>query len=351
MASFFNLFKHYVQQRKIRQKFVKVYYYRLFKATALISIVPIIAVYILVVYERLTLGEGIFATCAVFFGSTFFAKPYLADLSALTYYVEQLALDRKVDAPPLSFLSNVGELSKSVKNLHSTWDKRKIQIESALAESSVLFDILPDILLMLDEHLTIIRANDTAYHVFGSDILHKSLKTITSDRTLNQRIQKVIQTGKGCVIEINVTHDDLKYDFRTSIKKFPIYSRGGIAAVLVLHDITETKRTKQMMKDFVANASHEIRTPLTSVIGFIEMLQTSAKDDPTAQKKFLDIMGQQAKHMALLVNDLLSLSKVEMKENTPPRYPLDLYGPISSAIKNIEWQASQRNMKLATAPK
>lgn len=322
------------------------YYYRLFKATALISIVPIIAIYILIVYERLNLSEGMIATGIVFFGSTFFAKPYLADLSSLTHYVQQLALDRKIEAPALSFLSSVEELSQSVKNLHTTWDKRKIQIESALAESSILFDILPDILLMLDEHLVIVRANDTAYHTFGTDIIQKNLKDILSDRKLYQQINKVIHTGKGCVVEINVTHDDIKYDFRTSIKKFPIYSRGGIAAVLVLHDITETKRTKQMMKDFVANASHEIRTPLTSVIGFIEMLQTTAKDDPKAQKQFLDIMEQQAKHMALLVNDLLSLSKVEMKENTPPRHAIDLYTSVSSAIKNIEWQAAQKKMKI-----
>ena len=331
---------------KVYPPFAKGYYYRLIKATALISILPMIAISILVVYGKLSLAEGCFAACAIFLGSIFFAKPYLADLSALTHYVQQLALDRKAEAPPLSFLSNVEELSNTVRHLHARWGERKIQIESALAESSVLFDILPDVLLMLDEDLTIIRANDRAYHVFGSDILHQNLKTIISDRKLPKRIHHVIHTGKGCVIEINATHDDIKYDFRTSIKKFPIYSLGGIAAVLVLHDITESKRTKQMMKDFVANASHEIRTPLTSVIGFIEMLQTAAKDDPEAQKKFLTIMEQQAKHMAMLVNDLLCLSKAEMKEHTPPRHTMDVYPAINSAIKNIEWQASQKNMKI-----
>lgn len=324
----------------------KAYYYRLIKATAIISILPMIVISIFAVYGKLSLEESMFAACAIFLGSIFFAKPYLDDLSALTHYVEQLALDRKAEAPPLSFLSNVEELSQTVRQLHARWGERNIQIESALAESSILFDILPDIVLMLDEQLTIVRANDTAYRVFGTHILHQNLKTIIPAQSLFKRIQNVIHSGKGGVIEINASHDDISYDFRVSIKKFPIYSRGGIAAVLVLHDITESKRTKQMLKDFVANASHEIRTPLTSVIGFIEMLQTTASNDPEAQKKFLTIMEQQAKHMAMLVNDLLSLSKVEMKEHTPPRHSMQVHSAIASAIKNIEWQASQKQMDI-----
>ena len=72
--------------------------------------------------------------------------------------------------------------------------------------------------------------------------------------------------------------------FMVRIEKFPVHSPGEIAAIIVMHDITESKRTEQMFMDFVANASHEIRTPLTSLVGFIETIKTSAKDDKQSCK-------------------------------------------------------------------
>ncbi|MBL8572052.1 MAG: hypothetical protein JNM13_00110 [Hyphomicrobiaceae bacterium] len=94
--------------------------------------------------------------------------------------------------------------------------------------------------------------------------------------------------------------------------------------LLRIIDRTEAYLVERMRVDFIANASHELRTPLASLIGFVETLQGPARDDPNARAKFLAIMLDQANRMKRLIDDLLSLSRVEMKAHVRPDTPLDL---------------------------
>src|SRR5207302_2869100 len=95
----------------------------------------------------------------------------------------------------------------------------------------------------------------------------------------------------------------------------PIALAGAAPAGLVLiafHDLTPLRRVEEMRADFIANASHELRTPLAALSGFIETLQGSAREDPVARERFLAIMQAQANRMARLIDDLLSLSRIEL---------------------------------------
>src|SRR5208282_3253857 len=87
---------------------------------------------------------------------------------------------------------------------------------------------------------------------------------------------------------------------------------------------TESRRVERMRADFIANASHELRTPLASMLGFIETLQGSARDDLRARDKFLAIMREQGRRMARLIDDLLSLSRIEQKQHVRPEAAVDL---------------------------
>ena len=99
---------------------------------------------------------------------------------------------------------------------------------------------------------------------------------------------------------------------------------GGAIVVISLHEISETKRFERMRVDFITNASHELRTPLASLLGFIETLQGPARNDEKARGRFLEIMRQQAQRMARLVDDLLSLSRVEQHLHLRPKAAVDL---------------------------
>ena len=94
--------------------------------------------------------------------------------------------------------------------------------------------------------------------------------------------------------------------------------------LLSFKDISELRRLDRMRSDFVANASHELRTPLASLRGFIETMQGPARSDTVAQERFLGIMLDQATRMSRLVDDLLSLSRLELKSHIAPDQTIDL---------------------------
>lgn len=98
----------------------------------------------------------------------------------------------------------------------------------------------------------------------------------------------------------------------------------GLTVVLSFQDMTAVEDAGEMRRDFVANVSHEMRTPLTSMMGFIETLRGPAKNDTVAQERFLGIMEQEAGRMHRLVEDLLSLSRVEDQERVRPTTQVDL---------------------------
>jgi two-component system phosphate regulon sensor histidine kinase PhoR len=90
-------------------------------------------------------------------------------------------------------------------------------------------------------------------------------------------------------------------------------------ALLVIHEETDLRRAERTRADFLANASHELRTPLASLAGFIETLRGHAREDGVARERFLEIMAAQAARMARLVDDLMSLSRIELNEHVPRR--------------------------------
>ncbi len=89
-------------------------------------------------------------------------------------------------------------------------------------------------------------------------------------------------------------------------------------AIVQIEDRTEASRVEQMRSDFIVNASHELRTPLASIIGYIETLQNHAREDPEARERFLGIMAREAGRMQRLIDDLMSLSRIEMTEHVRP---------------------------------
>jgi two-component system phosphate regulon sensor histidine kinase PhoR len=121
----------------------------------------------------------------------------------------------------------------------------------------------------------------------------------------------------------------------------------GGQTLVVLSDRTRERVVERMRADFVANVSHELRTPLASLIGFVETLRGPAADDPPAQQRFLEIMAEQGARMNRLIDDLLSLSRIELTEHQVPSEPLDLAGLIQRMVAGFEPRLAQRDVKLA----
>lgn len=134
-------------------------------------------------------------------------------------------------------------------------------------------------------------------------------------------IRETIETGTPNQIE----HSERLPSERVYIVRVaPVETDGRPLFLLSFRDISELRRLDRMRSDFVANASHELRTPLASLRGFIETMQGPAKDDAKAKERFLAIMLDQANRMSRLVDDLLSLSRLELKAHLPPDQMVDL---------------------------
>jgi two-component system phosphate regulon sensor histidine kinase PhoR len=125
---------------------------------------------------------------------------------------------------------------------------------------------------------------------------------------------------------------------------------GARMALLTFHDETEMRRVERTRVDFLANASHELRTPLASLTGFIETLRGHARDDGAARERFLGIMHTQAHRMARLIEDLMSLSRIELNEHIAPRGVVDLATLVAEVVEGATPIAGQRRVRLDWTP-
>jgi two-component system, OmpR family, phosphate regulon sensor histidine kinase PhoR len=132
------------------------------------------------------------------------------------------------------------------------------------------------------------------------------------------------------------------------VKRDPGLSQPDLV-LLTFHDLTPLRRVEEMRADFVANASHELRTPLAALSGFIETLQGSARDDAKARQRFLAIMQEQAKRMARLIDDLLSLSRIELNAHRRPDTPVDMVPIVRQVVDSLETLARDRGVKVDVA--
>jgi two-component system phosphate regulon sensor histidine kinase PhoR len=142
----------------------------------------------------------------------------------------------------------------------------------------------------------------------------------------------------------------------------PVPVRGGRAGraepkrepwlMLSFRDLTPIRRVEEMRVDFVANASHELRTPLAALSGFIETLKGPARNDTAARERFLDIMEAQAKRMARLIDDLLSLSRIELAAHVRPETPVELVPIARQVVDALQMLARDRGVTVSiNAPK
>ena len=199
---------------------------------------------------------------------------------------------------------------------------------------------LPDPLIVLGPTRTIQRANHAATTAFGSGIAavlrHPGLRTA---------IDRAQAEGRQQTAELTLPVPVSREVFATVIPLDPPLADGG-RIVAVLSDRTRERAVERMRADFVANASHELRTPLASLVGFIETLQGPAADDPPAQARFLAIMAEQAQRMNRLIDDLLSLSRIELTEHQPPSDPVDIAALLHRIADAFEPRISARAVTL-----
>ncbi len=296
-------------------------------------------------FGSLSVSQMLYADVVILVATGLLIYPFLANMSGLTHYVNEIALDKRVAPPDLSFLGSTAELSEALRRLQASWDVKKKQMETIITEREILVDTLPDILIMVNDEKKIVRTNRAARAIFGQNLAGKLLKDVIANRQLMDALASVIQDLRGREIEFRIEEPVIR-DFLAVIERFPVPTTGGISTVITMNDITELKSVEQMRADFVANASHELRTPLASIKGFVETLLGPARDDEPARIEFLKIMLEQADRMQQLIGDLLSLSKIEMNVHSVPTDPVDLAAVVRRETESLKRMADGKDVRL-----
>ncbi len=191
----------------------------------------------------------------------------------------------------------------------------------SLTMIDALIEALPEPVLIVASDVRLVAANNAARALFPSLRLKAPLASSLRAVDVHDAIGRVFAGGEA---ENFSWLDRVPFErlFSVHVAKFAANEASYVA--LTLKDLTESRRLERMRVDFVANASHELRTPLASLLGFIETLQGPAKADESARERFLTIMLAQARRMARLVDDLLSLSRIEQTLHVRPRDEVDL---------------------------
>ncbi|HET7085807.1 MAG TPA: ATP-binding protein [Rhizomicrobium sp.] len=200
----------------------------------------------------------------------------------------------------------------------------------------VLMDQLPIPVMLLDDNERVLFVNHSMRDVLGPGLDRKRASSVLRNPDV---LQAIAQARRGLSnnvpfsLPVPIERHYQAYAARISVSPS--------VTALLLHDLTMVKRSEQLRADFIANASHELRTPLAAVSGFIETLRGHAREDEAVRGQFLEIMGVEAARMRRLIDDLLSLSRIEMNEHVRPEGRIELESVVRQAVAALKPLAAQ----------
>ncbi len=292
-------------------------------------------------------GAAFVSAAFVFVSVAILSRPLAVGITRLRQAIEAMADDEEARPEVESASPAVRELWLSIGRwVRASRQKAKMR-EAEIDTAQLVLALLPDPLLLLDEARRVVRANDAATELLGPRLVDRDLAGALRHPTLLAAADAVLRGEESRVVDFDMTAPVERHFSARVVPLVPRTADGS--AVLILHDLTVLKRSERLRADFVANASHELRTPLSSLIGFIETLRGPARDDAEARERFLAIMAEQSGRMARLVEDLLSLSKIEMNEHQTPTDRVDVAHALEVVASGLEQRAASRGMRIGLA--
>ena len=324
-----------------------------FAARILALSLPSALVFIMLVsLNLLPASIAIIAYASIILFNIVWLFPITFELQQIKKYIFNLSKDNIMNLEDFELTeSETQEIVKALNEMHKFWANKAENLEAQTISDTAVLDTLPDPILMINQNGSIIGANLSARHLLGTDITDKNVEQIFSSNNFISAVSKVLHQeseSENLVFYVKKAGEHQKGDdnkkLYAHIKQLPWISKGRAVAVISLYDLTKTLKVEKMQSDFVANASHELRTPLSVISGFIETLQTTAKDDEKAKEIFLKIMGEQASYMSLLIENLLSLSKIEMNQDLPPEEKICIIPIIEEVTRSMSTKAENRGM-------
>lgn len=338
---------------KRRNKFFEIEKDSGFATRILVLSIPSSLVFMMLVTLRLLPASiAIMAYSAIIVFNIVWLFPITFELQQLKKYIFKLSQENSSGVTDLQITENeTKDIVNAINEMHRFWTNKAETLEAQTISDTAVLDTLPDPLLMIDRSGNILGANGSAHKLLGENITEKKVEEIFNSHNFVNAVAKVLRQesdAENLIFYVTKENTAEQKKLYAHIKRLPWISKGRAVAVISIYDFTKAMKIEKMQSDFVANASHELRTPLSIISGFIETLQTTAKDDKDAQKAFLKIMSEQANYMSVLIENLLSLSRIELNQDQPPQDTVDVSPIIDDAVKALTLKAKEKNMVFET---
>lgn len=315
-------------------------------ATLLVCLPGVAVLVALVFAGSLSLLAAALGAVGLFLLTLPLVRLYLGDISAFAAFISRLSGDSVEALPRFKLSVAADELSRAAAALHAAWRQQQQALVDASSASKHILDGLPDPLIAIDRARRITHINVAAEALFGGQARGRDLAAVLRQPQVLAAADAALADGKPAAVEFTRAAERVQTVHLVHAAKLPQTAGDGTVVLLAFHDVTALRRTERMRADFVANASHELKTPISTLLGFIETLRGPAKDDEAARARFLAIMDEQAQRMARLVNDLLSLSDIELREHTRPDAAIDVAAVLRSVLDMFELRARQKGLAL-----
>jgi two-component system, OmpR family, phosphate regulon sensor histidine kinase PhoR len=251
---------------------------------------------------------------------------------------------------PLCDSMEMSRVAEAMNQMADQLEERIQTIRLQQNEQNAVFSSMTESVLALDNEEKILNFNQAAGLLFTIPLetgRGRSVQEVIRNPDLERFLKKAFENTEPIEAEIVIREEEERIlQARSSLLKNAEGKRIGI--LIVMNDITKLKKLETIRKDFVANVSHELRTPVTSIKGFIETLKNGAVNDPSEREHFLDILLRQTDRLNAILEDLLSLSRIE-QESEKDEIILetgDLKKMMGAAIQNCQKKAEEKNIRI-----
>ncbi|MCC6697590.1 MAG: PAS domain-containing protein [Candidatus Hydrogenedentes bacterium] len=229
--------------------------------------------------------------------------------------------------------SELAQLADAMNAMAAQLDERIHTVERQRNELEAVLSSMVEGVIAFDTAERIISLNTAAARMFGVSqdrAVNRAIHEVIRNTELQRMVARLLESGEPVEGVIVLDHDEEEH---LSLQGAALSNAQGarIGGLVVLHDVTRLVRLENARKDFVANVSHEIKTPITAIKGYVETLLDGAHDDPSASRRFLEVISKQADRLSALIEDLLRLSRIE-QEALQNSLPMEV-GPLAEVLK------------------
>jgi len=313
-----------------------------------IGAVPLLVLCLLMLTRELRPLPGMAACAAVMFGSLALAWGWRARLALLAVSLgEALAQVRAAPArAEVAALPSTDDLADGIRRLARGLAEQGALLERLRRADAAILENLPEPVLLLSAERAVLRANPAARAMLGPEAAGQGADAgaLLRHPVLAAAMDDALALGHASTAELHLPVPVPREVSARVVPLDPPLADGGRLLILLI-DRSREAAIERTRADFVANASHELRTPLASLLGFIETLRGPAADDPAAQQRFLGIMAEQGERMRRLIDDLLSLSRIEMEEHQPPVGEAPLAMIIGAEVEALSPLMKRRDLR------